>query len=296
MKNIIQIGEFRLIERIKKNIIVSKDVVCGIGDDTAVLKYTKDKYLLLTSDMLVEGVHFTKMIPVFYIGRKALAVSLSDIAAMGGIPKYANVSIGLPKNTKMKFVDDLYHGINSLAKKYKINIVGGDTVRSQKIVIDVTVIGEVSKAKLILRDRARKGDLLFVSGPLGGSIRKRHYLFEPQIKQAQYLVSNFKINSMIDLSDSLAISTNIIAKQSNVGIVLYENLIPINAQSNIHEALFMGEDFKLLFTVPKEYAKKLIKDKNFYEIGEVVDKILGVKFINKNCKEITLKPKGFKHF
>lgn len=300
-KEVSQIGEFELIERIAKNIKYSKDVICGIGDDAAVLEYNKDKYLLMTSDMLTEDTHFTKKIPAFYIGRKSLAISLSDIAAMGGIPRYANVSIGLPKNTKIKFASELYRGINSLAKKYKVNIVGGDTVKSNNLVIDVTVIGEVVKNNLVLRSEAKKGDLLFASGKLGGSIRGQHYLFDPQLKEAQFLVNNFKINSMIDLSDSLAICANIIAKESNVGIAIYEKLIPVNRGSNIKEALFMGEDFKLLFSVPKKDAKRLAsarggKNKGFYEVGEVLGKSFGVKLIDKNCNEKILKQEGFKHF
>ena len=151
MKDLQQIGEFGLIERMLKKIKTDKSVICGAGDDTAVLSYTKDKYLLFTTDMLVEGVHFTRKEANFsQIGRKALAVNISDIAAMGGIPKYAVVSAGLPKELCLRAADDIMRGINNLACEYGINIVGGDTVRANKIVLCVSLVGEVKKNYLTL--------------------------------------------------------------------------------------------------------------------------------------------------
>ena len=187
MKKLQDIGEFGLIKRIAdKEKISDKDVVVGIGDDTAVLKYKKNLYLLLTTDMLVEDVHFNQKATPFQIGWKALAVNISDIAAMGGIPKYGLVSLGLKKNTSLKFVDELYRGIKTIAKRFDVQIVGGDTVSSSKLVINIALTGEVEKKYLTLRKGAKIGDKIYVTGRLGGSIIGKHLSFIPRVKEARY--------------------------------------------------------------------------------------------------------------
>lgn len=300
---ICDIGEFGLIERIAKKVRVNKSVIKGISDDTAVMKYKRDSYLLFTSDMLIEDIHFKREFSHFSIGHKAIASSISDISAMGGIPKYGLVSLGLPGDLLLSFVDSLYEGIDSTAKKFKVNIVGGDINRSEKIIIDVALIGEVEKGNLILRSGAKKGDRIFVTGSLGGSIYKKHLEFLPRLKESRYLVKNFKINSMIDISDGLVLDLYKITEESKVGATIYEDLIPISKDAkSSEEALYMGEDFELLFCLSLDEAIRLIKSRRigglakFNYIGEITDKRYGLRMITKRCKEKILKPKGFKHF
>jgi len=287
-----KLGEFGLIDRIAKKTKKGKGVVLGIGDDCAVLEHTKDKYLLVTCDMLVEGVHFllNKATPS-QIGHKALGCGLSDIAAMGGVARYAVVSVGLPKKLSVEFVDNLYKGIKTLADKFKVSIVGGDTNKSDKLVLDITVIGEVKKDKLVKRSGAKIGDFIFVTGALGGSIRGKHLSFTPRLKEANYLVNNFKLNSMIDVSDGISSDLNHILKQSKVGARLFLDKIPLSKYAkSVNNALNDGEDFELLFTLPKQEAKRLLRSKpkglvKFTHIGEIVKKGKGA-----------IPAKGFRHF
>jgi thiamine-monophosphate kinase len=294
-----EIGEFGLIERIKRMIKTDSSVIKGIGDDCAVLRFDRDKYLLSTSDMIVEDVDFTRKDEPYLIGRKSLAVSISDIAACAGNPRYAIISLGIPKYSTVKFVDRIIKGIVDLAKSYKINIVGGDLSRSSKLTIDVNVLGFVEKRYLVLRSGAKVGDIIFTSGKLGGSILGSHLKFTPRIKEARYLVNNFKINSMIDISDGLVQDLSHILKESKVGAVIYEALIPQSKQSrSLKDALYSGEDFELLFTVSrKEAGKILVKtQKIFRPIGEIFDRKYGFRLMDKRNKERLVKPGGFRHF
>lgn len=298
-----EIGEFALIERLTKKIRIDRSVIRGIGDDTAVLEYGRDKFMLFTTDLLVEDVHFkTRHATLEQLGHKALACCISDIAAMGGIPKYAAVSIALPKNLPLSFVEGIYAGIRKIADRFDVNIVGGDTSSSRKIFIDVSMVGFVKKRHLTTRDGAKNKDLIFVTGELGGSIKGKHLRFIPRIKESQYLVNNFKINSMIDLSDGLASDLGHITKQSKVGAVIYENLIPVSPNADsIENALCDGEDFELLFTLSQKEAKRLLSkiDYNKFQIsliGYITDKQSGIRLVNANGKHTILGPKGFRHF
>ncbi|MDD4953942.1 MAG: thiamine-phosphate kinase [Candidatus Omnitrophica bacterium] len=299
MTNLTKLGEFGLIERFRKAIKLDSTVVKGSGDDCAVLKFDRKNYQLFTCDMLVEDVDFTLKDRPYLIGRKSLAVSLSDIAACGGLPRHCLVSIGMPKKTTLKFLDEVFSGMLELAKKYKVNISGGDLSRADKLVIDVSMLGAVEKKKLVLREGAKIGDIIFVSGPLGGSIRGKHLKFTPRIKEARFLVSNFKINSMIDISDGLSQDLGHILKASRVGAVIYEDLIPLPAESaGLNDALYSGEDFELLFTLSKKEAKRLTRKKkmNFQPIGEITSAKSGLRLINKDCRDIEVLPAGFRHF
>lgn len=292
-------SESNLVTIISRKIKTDSSVICGIGDDTAVLKYTKDRYLLYTCDMLIEGVDFTSRARPEQIGHKALACSLSDIAAMGGVPRYALVSLGLPKRDAQSFIDGFYDGLRKLARKFKVNVVGGDLSASQKITVDVSVIGQVHKRRLTLRKGARPGDIIFVSGSLGGSIYGKHLSFIPRIKESNYLVSHYKVNAMMDISDGLSLDLYRLCQASGVGAVIYESLIPVAGEAkSFDEALHMGEDFELLFTMPASLVRKLIKSrgKSFKAIGEIRDKKFGLKLITKDYQEKPLVPKGYQHF
>jgi len=314
------IGEFGLIDRIKKLIKTDASVIKGPGDDCAVIKFSKDKYMLFTSDMLVEGVDFTGKERPYLVGRKAIAVSISDIAACAGLPRYCLVSLGMPKDSSVEFIDKLIKGMLSLTRKYGINIVGGDISRSRQLTIDISMLGIVEKKNLALRSGAKIGDIIFVTGKLGGSILGKHLRFIPRLKEARFLVKNFRVNSMIDISDGLAQDLGHILEESSRGAIIYEDLIPISKPRpfghiqktkkmnltkvrgkqavTINDALYWGEDFELLFTVPTSEAKKLYRKKltGFKPIGEIVDKKYGLRLVDKRGKEKIIKPKGFRHF
>jgi thiamine-monophosphate kinase len=294
-----KIGEFGLIKRVQKLIKTDPSVIKGSGDDCAVIRFDKGHYLLLTCDMLVEGVDFTSQAKPYLIGRKALAVSLSDIAACGGRARYALVALGLPKNSPLSLADGICRGITDLAKEYAVNIVGGDLSRADKIILDVSVFGSVKKKQLVLRSGAAVGDIIFVSGPLGGSIFGKHLTFTPRLKEASFLVNHFHPHAMIDISDGLVQDLRHIAEESKVGALLYEDLIPLSRNARgISDALYSGEDFELLFTMSMKESRKLAEKMpaGFKPIGKVMPKKYGLKIINKHNREIALQEKGYRHF
>lgn len=296
-----EIGEFGLIKRLTRQMKFDSSVVKGPGDDCAVLEFDRKNYLLATCDMITEAMDFRRNDPPYLIGRKALAVSISDIASCGGIPRYALVSLGLPAHASVELAEKICKGMTDLAKNYKINIVGGDISAAGKITVDVSMLGFVEKKFLALRSRARKSDIIFVTGSLGGSIRGKHLNFEPRLNEARSLVKNFKINAMIDISDGLLQDLGHILEQSSVGAVIYENLVPLSKDAkNLSEALYMGEDFELLFTVPKKEAArmthKILKKLKIRAIGEIVDRKSGLRLVDKNNKIKIPKLKGFSHF
>jgi len=271
-----QLGEFGLIDVLKKFAPVSKEVIRGIGDDAAVLPYSKSEYLLLTTDMLAEDTHFTRHMSPQAIGHKALACNISDIAAMGGRPTFAVISIGIPKNLAVRFINDIYKGILLLAKSFNVIIVGGDTIKTDKIVINIALLGLVKKKNLITRDGATPEDWIFVTGPLGGSFKSgRHLNFLPRLAQAQFLVEKFPPSAMIDISDGLSGDLNHILKASRVGARLDHASIPRYKGVNLSQALNDGEDFELLFTLSPIKALSLMdwqarqKSFYFYPIGTI---------------------------
>ncbi len=286
------LGEFNLIDRIKSICPISSRVIETIGDDTAVLSYTKDKYQLFTTDMMTENVHFTRRMSARLIGHKALACNISDIAAMGGIPTFAVVSLGVPKTLPIKWVDEMYQGIAALAKQFGVSIVGGDTIKSDKITINIALLGEVEKKYCVLRRGAKPGDAIFVTGLLGGSLKSgRHLDFIPKVEQARFLVKKFKPSAMMDISDGLAGDLNHILKASGVGAHLNDTDIPCHHGVSLKQALTDGEDYELLFTLSSTKAKALmnwqIKNKRwfYYYIGDIV----------ANSRQ-TIQLKGFRHF
>ena len=293
------LGEFELIKRFRKKIKTDTMVIRGSGDDCAVLRFNARYHQLFTCDMLVEGVDFYKSTDLYLVGRKALAVSVSDIAACAGVPRHAVVSLGLPNNMPVARVDRLAKGMFDLAAKFGVNIVGGDISAADKLVIDVSMLGEVEKNKLCLRSEAKPGDLIMVTGAFGGSIKGKHLKFTPRLKEARFLVDNFKINAMIDVSDGLLQDLGHVLEQSKAGGVLYESLIPLSkAAKNAEEALCSGEEFELLFTASREEAGRIIKNKKyrFKLIGEIMPESFGLRLIDYESRYSKLKLKGFRHF
>lgn len=304
MMRIKDVGEIGLIKRISKKLRLDSSVIHGVGDDTAVIRWTKDKDLLFTCDMLVEGVHFKlgKATPR-EIGWKALCRNVSDIAAMGGVPRYALVSAGLRPGLPLAFADGLYKGLRSAASRFRINLVGGDMCHSGKIAIDVSLIGEVEKKNLVMRSGAKKGDLIFVTGAIGGSIKGRHLTFVPRIDEARRLVNNFRINAMIDVSDGLVLDLWRILDASGVGGRIYQNTIPVSKDADsFGKAICDGEDFELLFTMSVKEAKRFLRKElarmktPVTLIGEIVDKKDGYTLVTKDGARKKLAAKGYLHF
>lgn len=295
-------NELDFIKYLESNVKKGRGVVKGIGDDAAVLEYSRDKYLLFASDMIIEGVHFKAGEKGYNVGWKAAAVNISDIAAMGGVPKYITVSAGVDKINGIRYLKDVLKGAEDLCAKFGVAIAGGDTNLSDKTVVDVSIIGEVEKNKVILRNTAKIGDMIFVTGSLGGG-RKRHLGFIPKIKESRLLNANFKVNSMIDISDGLMLDLTRICVSSGVGARIYENLIPLDPSArDLRDAISYGEDFELLFTVPVREAVRLIKymgrAMNLFctLIGEITQADKGVRLIGDDGKTKKVGPKGFIHF
>ncbi|MGD9015476.1 MAG: thiamine-phosphate kinase [Candidatus Omnitrophota bacterium] len=295
-----KLGEFGLIDLISRRLKHSAAVMQGIGDDCAILPFDRKNFLLLTCDMLVEGIDFTLRDKPNLVGSKSMGCCLSDIAACAGLPRYAQISLGLSPGMPVSRVKQLYQGIILQAKKFKVKIVGGDISQSDKLIIDVSLVGVVERKYIVRRSGAKKGDIIFVSGKLGGSIHRHHLTFTPRVKEARYLVKNYKINSMIDISDGLIQDLGHILKQSGQGAIVYKDLIPLSADArSFNQALFMGEDFELLFTLAPSQAKRLIsskKNKQFSPIGEITDMPGSLIMLDKQGKEIRLASCGFRHF
>ncbi len=303
--------EFSFIEWIKSNQKKDKDVVIGIGDDCASIKINGDKQCLVTTDMLVEGTHFelNKNTPG-EIGRKSIACSISDIAAMGCSAKYAVISICFPQKTKTEFARELFLGMKKVAEAYKITIIGGDIVSSKKIlVVNVAMYGKNEGLNPITRSGAKVDDVILVTGVLGGSILGKHVTFKPRLIEGILLNKKFNINSMIDISDGLSADLNHILEESKLGAVLYEDKVPISADakklaretglSALHHALHDGEDYELLFTVSEKDSKKLLAYKSFparLSIIGHIEKSRGLKLQNSDNKLKKIKPIGYKHF
>lgn len=294
-----KLGEFGLIKRIRKLIKTDSSVIKGSGDDCAVLEFDKNSYMLFTCDMIIEGIDFLSNENPWLIGRKALAINISDIASCGGRPKHCLVSLGIPKNKNVAFVDKLCKGMIAIANKYNINIVGGDISRSRDLTIDVSMLGFTEKENLVLRSGARIGDMIFVSGGIGSAIKGKHFTFTPRLREARYLVEHFKVNAMIDISDGLIQDLGHILEESRVGALLYEDLIPLNKDAHsLNDALYSGEDFELLFTLPHIQARRLFNRTHilFKPIGRILEKNQGLKIIDSQGRERKLKIKGYRHF
>jgi thiamine-monophosphate kinase len=304
-------NEFELIARLTKSLPANKNVVTGAGDDCAVLDLAAaEKLVLFKTDAVVEGVHFTKDTPPEKIGRKALARCLSDIAAMAGTPVAALVTLGLPEKFDPEFVGKIYDGLNALAEKSGVAIVGGETTTNPGgIFISIALLGTVARGKQVLRSGAKPGDAIFVTGELGGSLAEKHLEFEPRLEEARWLAEHFSLHAMIDLSDGLAGDLRHILKASGVGAELLKNAIPVSRAAKLQArekppfaaALTDGEDFELLFTVASGEAAKLLDawKKQFLKLKlSCIGKIVagdGILIRDKNSSQ-KLDAHGYVHF
>lgn len=326
-----QVGEFGLISLLTDDVISDpSSVVVGIGDDAAVLLPTPRQLQLLTTDMLVEGVHFDlKTTTPWQLGYKAIAVNLSDIAAMGGTPKHAVVSLALPKAIPLEFVVNLYQGMKEICREFKVNIVGGDTVSSpQGLIINVAVTGEVEPNNLVRRAGANPGDLVIVTGKLGnssaglallqrsdwedydfaGPLVTAHLTPRPQVKAGK-VIAELGATSMDDISDGLASELNEIASASSVGVRVHSADIPLAPElieagkildkPPLDYALYGGEDFQLVFTMSPENFEILKNsgiDTPLTAVGEITGRQQEVVIVAENGSSSVLEPRGYNHF
>ena len=296
------LGEDRLIRRMAWWIRTGRGVLRGIGDDCAVLAGAPSgRHLLFASDMLVEGVHFRRGARPEGIGWKGLAVNVSDVAAMGGLPRHAVVSIGLPRGTSVSFVDGVYRGLRRCAARFGVNLVGGDTVRSPRVVLDVAILGEVERGRAILRSGARPGDALLVTGRLGGAVRSgRHCTFTPRVREARALAARTRIHAMMDLSDGLWVDLPRMCRASRVHAVLEPERIPRVRGCSLSQALTDGEDFELLLAVPAGEAERLARWARgrlrcgLTRIGRVVRRAGKEPITFADGRKVPLR--GFEHF
>ena len=251
--------------------------------------------------MIVEGVHFDRRREsARAIGWKALACNVSDIAAMGGVPRWAVVSLGLPPETPLRFIDQLYAGLERCAKRFDLSIVGGDTVRAPQVVVDVAILGTAGAGALTLRSGAKVGDRVFVTGRLGGSLAGRHATFMPRLREAQRLMRRLRIHAMMDLSDGLASDLWQMSRASRMRLRVEAVLIPVSAAGRtVTHALMDGEDFELLFAVGSREAARVprrIGACPVTRIGRVAGRGVGVELVEPSGRIRPLVPRGFRHF
>ena len=222
--------EFELIARLTPSLPTNDSTVVGAGDDCALIDLgLPDRWLLFKTDAVVEGIHFTMTAAPEKIGHKALGRCLSDVAAMAGTPTHALITLALPADFDSGFLERIYAGINTLAQRHGVAIVGGETtINPERMLISASVLGTVTRGKSPLRSGAKAGDAIFVTGELGGSLSGKHLDFEPRLSEARWLAENFSIHAMMDISDGLAGDLRHILKASKVGAELLSDAIPIS--------------------------------------------------------------------
>lgn len=330
-----ELGEFGLIARIKEKLPPqAQGVIKGIGDDGAICSLAKDKALVSTVDLLVEGIHFdlTYTSP-YFLGRKSLAVNLSDLAAMGAKPLYALISIALPSCLKVEFVDEFISGFLEVAKENEVSLIGGDTSASpDKLFISVTLLGEGAKEQLVCRQGALVGDDIYITGTLGDSLWgmkilqqkkgrpfsaaesflvSRHLNPTARVKEGQIIAQRNLAHAMIDVSDGLLSDLGHICTESKVGATIWAEEIPLSSslkrlaqekgEAPWKMALMGGEDYELLFTAPAEKAAEIRElnkewDCGVTKIGQI--EILAHGLVVKNAHGVIdiHQCRGYDHF
>ncbi len=279
----------------------------GLGDDAAVLEWSSDPDCVVTSDMLAEGVHFLlKQAGAHRVGRKSLAVNLSDLAAMGATPIGAVVSIMLPRHADKTLPRELMLGIRELADQHDVAIVGGDTnCWTGDLVISVCAFGTLHGAPALRRDGAQPGDVVMTTGPLGGSRTAHHLDFQPQVAVGRELRMRGGVTAAMDISDGLAIDSWRMARHSRCGIELDATAIPIttaarqlshagSGKSPLEHALSDGEDFELLVTVPDHEARTFSRELGMHRIGQCVSE-QGLWLRDEDGERTVLQPLGYEH-
>jgi thiamine-monophosphate kinase len=332
-----KLGEFGLIHHLTDRIEIKNDsTIKGVGDDAAILDY-KEKEVLVTSDLLLEGIHFDlTYVPLKHLGYKSAVVNFSDIYAMNGHPKQITVSIGISKRFSVEDIEEFYAGLKLACDIYGVDLVGGDTSSSLTgLVISITCMGEGVKGKVVRRSGAKDTDLICVSGDLGAAFMGLQLLerekrvfdgdknFTPDFDGKEYLLerqlkpearkdiiemldkAGILPTSMIDVSDGLSSELIHLSKESNIGVRVYEDRIPIDYQTAamaeqfnmnlVTAALNGGEDYELLFTVPLGDHDKVSELKGVRVIGYVTKPELGNYLVGRDGGEVELKAQGWTH-
>lgn len=328
-----EIGEFGFIKRFANNFdnLIEKGEM-GIGDDCAILPLNETDVYVVTTDLLIEDIHFLKeKITPEELGHKSLAVSLSDIAAMGAEPKFSFLSLGVPKETSVEYLDAFMKGYQVLSEKYNTPLMGGDTTKSSdKLMINVVVVGQSKKSEVRLRSMAKKGDLICVSGNLGDSaggltvllnhlklnkecefLVKKHHQPEPRIREGIWLANQKSVHAMMDISDGISSDLMHILNASEKSAKVDLQKLPISstlscvakkyAWNEIELASSGGEDYELLFTVDKKDINRLKKEykTQFQEeisvIGEIDQGQIEINWF-KNNEKTSINEGGFNHF
>ena len=329
-----EIGEFGFIKKISRGCLIRpQNIVKAIGDDAAAFKPDAGQLSLITTDLLVERIHFLRdAISGFDLGYKSLAVNLSDIAAMGGTAREAFVSIAIPEDCPVDYLEEIYRGMKELAAKYEVNILGGDTTSSKiDLILNVAVHGAVAENEMLCRDAAQLGDIVFSTGFLGDSkaglhlilnhiaadsedlksLLKAHLLPEPHLHEGRFLARQKAVHAAIDTSDGLSADLGHILEESRAGARLYADKIPLSENlekfcSQFHfdpvaYALSGGEDYTLLVTAAAEAADNIAAafQKEFkrplFDIGEITD-TGQMELILPDGKTQTISSTGWDHF
>ncbi len=326
-----ELGEFRFIDRIAAGCLIrTEGVIKAIGDDCCVFRAPQDKVVLLTTDMLVEDIHFLRdSITPHELGRKSLAVNISDIAAMGGVPGEAVISIAIPPTIDVEYLDRLYEGMKAIAREYDVNLLGGDTTSSPKhLVINIALVGWAAEDEVLYRSGAKEGDVIFLTGEVGSSaagldlilsgkkfgrrdaLLQAHVNPAPQIKEGRIIAGLKAANSLIDVSDGVASDLGHICEESRVGAILEESRIPVTetfrSYCSEHQRecerlmLHVGEDYVLLGTVPADAADRLKSALEsagcrFFPIGTIV-RGEGILLEGSDGRTRRIAASGFDHF
>lgn len=334
---IADLGEFGLIDHLTKNIeIQNASTVLGVGDDAAVIDHF-GRQTVITTDLLLEGVHFDlAYTPLKHLGYKSVVVNLSDVYAMNATPTQITLSLGISNRFSVEALDEFYEGVYAACKKYGVDLIGGDTTSSQKgFVISVTAIGEVAPDKFVKRSTAQKGDLLCVSGDLGGAyvgllfLEREKKIFvespgvQPDLENESYVIGkllkpearkdiveffekqDIQPTAMMDISDGLSSEILHICKESNLGCVLYEDKLPIH--EDMKKAAFKfeidptacalsgGEDYELLFTISQSEYDKLVLNEQISVVGYMTDPEQGAHIITKGGSKHAITAQGWNH-
>jgi thiamine-monophosphate kinase len=335
---IADLGEFGLIDRIK-NSFGNRNLTSlkGIGDDAAVIDIGEEN-LVVSTDMLIEGPHFDlSYVPLQHLGYKAVAVNVSDIAAMNAKPEQIIIGLGLSNRFSLEAIDTLYEGIRAACKNYQVDLVGGDTTTSPSgLVISITAIGRVSKDKTVLRGGAKLNDIICVTGDLGAAfmglqvlerekeVFKSNPEMQPDLEKYEYIVGrqlkpearmdiiyelaekNIVPTSMIDVSDGLASELLHLAKNSGIGIKIFEEKIPIDSETYdtaiefkmdpTTAALNGGEDYELLFTIKQSDFELVKNHPDIHFIGHTHDNASQNLMISKMGTVVPVQAQGWRHF
>jgi thiamine-monophosphate kinase len=254
-----ELGEDRLIARLIRGLALGDDVRAGAGDDCAVIGAPRAaRWELLKTDAVVEGVHFDAGEKMERVGWKALCRALSDIAAMGGVPAHALITLAAPAEDEMAKLEALYRGLRKAARRFGVSIVGGETSRSPgPLFVSIALTGWVERERCILRSGGQAGDAVYVTGRLGGSRQGRHLDFVPRLAEARWLTAHAKLHAMMDVSDGLGADLPRLAAASGCGYALAEDKLPRTRGCSVAQALNDGEDFELLFALPAKEGAKL---------------------------------------